>query len=154
APGQPPPPEFGAAGLTFTHDAGPVNEVTIAADSASFYSAGADKSVKAWKVASDNPVRNLPHPNIVDSVAFSKHGSILATGCHDGNVRLFDVAKGTQLRQIAAHTKPQPVPVYCLAFTPDGKQLASGGMDQAVRLWDVATGNMVREFKPYAEKTF
>ena len=43
-PGQPPPPEFGSPGLTFTHEAGAVNDVAIAADNATFYSAGSDKT--------------------------------------------------------------------------------------------------------------
>jgi WD40 repeat protein len=152
-PGQPLPAEFGQPGLAYTHDAA-ANDVTIAADNATFYSASADKTVKVWKLASDNPVKNLPHPQNVDSIAFNKDGTILATGCHDGNVRLFDVAKGTQLKQIAAHTKPAPVAVYGVAFSPDGKTVASAGYDQALRLWDVTTGNMVREFLPYKEKTF
>ena len=32
----------------------------------------------------------------------------LATGCHDGTVRIWDVAKAQQLRQIDAHNKTQP----------------------------------------------
>jgi WD40 repeat protein len=147
------PPEFGSAGLTHTHDAA-ANEGVIAADSATFYSAGADKSVKVWKLASDNPVKNFPHPNIVDSIAFNKDGTILATGCHDGNLRLFDLAKATVLKTIAAHTKPAPVAIYSVAFSPDGKTIASAGYDQAIRLWDATTGNVVREFLPYKEKTF
>jgi WD40 repeat protein len=87
---------------------------------------------------------------------------VLATGCHDGKVRLWDVAKAQQLREIAAHTLPppaagqpaQPGPVYCLAWTPDGKQVLSGSLDHSAKLWDAASGNLVRELKGYKEKDF
>src|SRR4029078_13026818 len=72
-PGQPLPPEFGSPGLTHKHE-GAANDVVIAADNATFYSTGADKTVKMWRLASDNPTRSLSHPNIVDCLAFSKDG--------------------------------------------------------------------------------
>ena len=42
-------------------------------------------------------------------VAFNPAGTQLVTGCHDGNVRIWDVAKGQQLRQITAHTVPMKI---------------------------------------------
>src|SRR5262249_8507351 len=94
------------------------------------------------------------HPNFVDAVAFNPAGTQLATGCHDGAVRIFDVAKGQQLRQINAHTQPQPAPGYCVAWTSDGKQLVSRSLDKSLKLWDATSGNLVREFKAFKEKDF
>jgi WD40 repeat protein len=153
-PGQPLPEEFGRPGLVYAHDDA-VNDVTVAADGVTIYSGGADKTVKVWKIAGDIPARNLGHPGIVDAVAFNPAGTLLATGCHDGNLRLFDVAKGTQLRQIQAHTTPvPPKAIYCVAFTPDGKFVLSGSEDQTLKLWDASNGNLVRTFKAYKEKEF
>jgi WD40 repeat protein len=90
----------------------------------------------------------------VDAVAFSPKADLLATGCHDGAVRLWDVAKGNQVRQINAHTMPQPNPVYAVAWSPDGKQLASASLDQSLKLWDATSGALVKEFKKYDEKAF
>src|SRR5262249_47237984 len=79
-------------------------------------------------------------------------GTLLATGGHDGTVRLWDVAKGQQVRQINAHiAPPQPAPVYGVAWSPDGKQLASCSYDRSIKLWDATTGNLVREFKGYKD---
>jgi WD40 repeat protein len=157
-PGQPPPAEFGRVLQTFAHD-GPAHDLAFAADSATLYSAGADRTIKQWRIASEVPTRTFPHPREVDAVAFDPKGTILATGCHDGNVRLFDVAKGAVLKDIKAHP-PAPPPtnepnaVYCVAWNPSGTQVISGSKDASLKLWDAATGNLVREFRAFKEKEF
>jgi WD40 repeat protein len=157
-PGQPLPADFGKPMQTFRHAA---VGVAFAPDSVSLYSAGNDKTIKLWKLASAGPVKNFGHPNLVDAVAFSPSGTQLATGCHDGKVRLFDVAKGQAIKEINAHPTPPPgspqgtppgSPVYCLAWSPDGMQLLSGSNDHSLKLWDVTSGSLVREFKGYDEK--
>ena len=105
-PGQPVPAEFGRPLQGYAHD-GAALDVVFAADNATIYSAGADKAVKQWRLAAEVPTKTFPHPREVDAVAFDPKGTILATGCHDGNVRLFDLAKGTVLKDIKAHP-PQP----------------------------------------------
>jgi WD40 repeat protein len=87
-------------------------------------------------------------------VAFNPPATQLATGCHDGTVRIWDVAKGQQLKQINAHTTPAVAPVYCVAWTPNGKQIVSGSLDKSLKLWDATSGSLVREFKAYKEKEF
>ncbi|MCC6418954.1 MAG: hypothetical protein IT429_12030 [Gemmataceae bacterium] len=145
-PGQPPPETFLRPLQTFAHTAG-ATDVVFANDNATLYSAGLDRAVKAWKVAADTPVRNLPHPNIVDTVAFHPTAPLLASGGHDGKVRFFDLVKGAQVREIKAHPKQNETMVYAVAFSPDGKHLASAGYDHTIKLWDAGTGALVREFK-------
>jgi WD40 repeat protein len=155
-PGQPVPAEFGKPLTTYTHGAA-AHEVVFAADSVTFYSASADKTIKQWKFASDAPVKNFGHPNLVDAVAFDKTSALLATGCHDGKVRIFDMAKGAVQKEINAHPGAPPAgpaAVYCVAWSPDGKQVVSGSLDHSLKLWDAASGNLVREFKAYKEKDF
>jgi WD40 repeat protein len=149
--GQPLTADFGKVIQTATLGAG-VTDVVFAPDNVTYYSSSLDKTVKAWKFASDNPTKSLAHPNYVDAVAFNKEGTLLATGSHVGTVHIWDVAKGTQLRQIAAHATPAPSPVYCLAWSPDSKQVASGSLDHSLKLWDANAGTLVREFKGYKEK--
>jgi WD40 repeat protein len=87
-------------------------------------------------------------------VAFNKDGTLLATGCHDGKVRIHDIAKAALQKEINAHPgmpqpgMPQPVPgaVYCVAWSPDGKQVVSGSLDHTLKLWDATSGALVREF--------
>ncbi len=121
--------------------------MVFAADNVTLWSAGTDKMVRGWKVAGDTPVRNFPHPNHVDSVAFHPTAPTLASGGHDGKVRFFDLVKGVQLREINAHSTKDATMVYSVVFSPDGKQLASAGYDGIVKLWDANTGALIREFK-------
>jgi WD40 repeat protein len=148
-PGQPTPADFGKVGQTYTHTQA-ATDVTFAADNVTLFSSGVDKMVKAWRFAADAPTRNFAHPNFVDAVAFHPTSPLLATGCHDGTVRIWDLAKNAQVRQINAHTTPTPpAPVYGVAWSPDGKQLVSSSFDKTLKLWDAASGNVVREFKAY-----
>jgi WD40 repeat protein len=78
----------------------------------------------------------------------------LATGCHDGKVRFFDLVKGAPLREINAHPKPNATMIYAVAFSPDGKLLASCGFDNSVKVWDAPNGSLVREIKAFDEKAF
>jgi WD40 repeat protein len=132
-----------------------VQDLVFAADNATLYTASLDKAVHVWKLASPVPTRNFPHPNNVDSVAFQPNGTLLATGGHDGKVRLFDLVKNVQLKEITAHVdKTVPNTIYTVTFTADGKQLITSSFDNSLKLWDVASGNLIREFKAHKLKDF
>jgi WD40 repeat protein len=145
-PGQPLAPTFLSPMQTFAHGDG-ATDLVFAADNATLWSGGTDRTVRTWKVAADAPVRNFPHPNIVDTVAFHPTAPLLASGGHDGKVRFFDLVKGVQVREINAHPTPNATMIYGIAFSPDGNQLASGGYDNVLKLWDVNKGTLIREFK-------
>src|SRR5262249_33270968 len=112
------------------------------------------KSIKAWKVASEAPTMNFAHPREVLSAAFNPQGTMLATGCGDGQIRIFDVPKKTLLRQIAVLTKPPDTAIYNVAWSPDGKQVVTGTIDNSMKLYNAETGALVREFKAYKVKEF
>jgi WD40 repeat protein len=148
------PAEFGKPAQTYP-DAGAVAAVVFDGKGETFYSGSADKAIQVWKFAADTPTKNFQHPAIVDVVAFNPAGTQLATGCHDGRVRIFDVAKGSVVREIQAHVvMNKPSAVYCLAWTADGKQLISGSEDRSLKLWNAADGKLIREFKGYEDKKF
>src|SRR5262249_41942073 len=90
-PGQPTPDDFGKQVQQFSHG----DAVTAAAfaDKGELFTSSADKTVRQWKVAANVPTRNFQHPNLVDAVAWSPDGKLLATACHDGILRVFDVEK-------------------------------------------------------------
>lgn len=106
---------------------------------------------EAARQAANKGPRSFGHALMVNSVAFDPSGKFLATGCHDGNLRIWEVAKGQNTKAITAHvqTQPQQVqhPIYAVAWMPDGKQVLSASFDRSMKLWDVASGNLVREFK-------
>jgi WD40 repeat protein len=76
------------------------------------------------------------HSARISALAFSPDGNLLASGSDDHTIKLWDVATGTELRELRGHLAE----VYTLAFAPSGRVLASGSFDTSIRFWDVATG--------------
>ncbi|KAL5344830.1 hypothetical protein ACLOAV_010227 [Pseudogymnoascus australis] len=76
------------------------------------------------------------HKGWVSSIAFSPHGTMLASASDDGTIRLWDSATGTHKHTLDGHKGP----VRLIAFSPHGTMLASASADGTVRLWDPATG--------------
>lgn len=96
-------------------------------------------------------VRTFTHPEVVWRATFSPDGRIVATGCGDHVIRLWDAAQGKELRTLPVENGG----AVGLAFSPDGKTLASapGGnvKEQVLRLWDVETGRILRTFEGHAD---
>jgi len=70
-------------------------------------------------------------------VAFSPNGKLLAAGCGDGTVRLWNPATGRPVATLHATSTQRLAPA--VAFSPDGKLLITGEGDGTVRAWNPAT---------------
>ena len=104
-PAQPPPKDFLTPVQSFT-TADLLSDFTIAADNASIYSAGQDKAMHVWKLASPAPTRSFNYGTNVDAVAFQPNSNLLPAPLgHDGKLRLFDLAKNAQVKDITAHIR-------------------------------------------------
>lgn len=76
------------------------------------------------------------HSNVVNSVAFSPDGQILASGSSDNSIILWDIATGQPIGEpLKGHTGF----VTSVAFSPDGGTLVSGSIDKKIILWNVQT---------------
>src|SRR5262249_38861394 len=80
----------------------------------------------------------------------------LAEVAMEGNVRLWDVATGKEIRTIgkpldeivppggkAPKRMRVPIGIVSVAFSANGKVLATAGFDQVIRLWDTGTGKEI-----------
>jgi eukaryotic-like serine/threonine-protein kinase len=91
----------------------------------------ASGDVQLWDTASGAPIGEpLHHRSRLGEVVFHPDGSVFATGCPDGSVRLWDAAGlpvGPPMDNAGA--------VEVLAFSPDGRRLAASGSDGRLRCW-------------------
>jgi hypothetical protein len=83
------------------------------------------------------------HQESVWSVCYSPDGKLVASAGPDRLVKIWDVASGKCLREMAEHTEA----ISALAFSPDGTTLVSAGDDKRLVLWDIGTGAVVRTFE-------
>ena len=91
--------------------------------------------MQIWDPANGKELFKMPgHKGMVNAVAFSKDGRMLASVGDDGDVQVWDPASGRLMRRLGRHAKP----ARALAFAPDGKTLATGGDDNQLLLWDVS----------------
>ncbi len=84
----------------------------------------------------------LSAPGALGFPRFSPDGSLLAAGCTDSTVRVWDFHTG-QLRQtLRGHESYAVAPGN---FSPDGRRLVTGSWDKTARVWDLATGQCLHK---------
>ena len=119
---------------------------------------GAPTPLKIWEVASRRLIRRLNGPrNYCVSLDFSRDGTLLASGSHDGTATLWSTATWIKLQTLENQDKDSlyaqsgaPAMVEDVAFSPDGKTLAMASREGSVQLWDVATGKHLETLKGHS----
>jgi eukaryotic-like serine/threonine-protein kinase len=104
-------------------------------------SAGFDKTVKLWDLATGREVLTLHgHADLVSHVVFSPDGRRLASASEDGTVMIWDATPPAENPDPRIRTlRGLQGVVYGVAFSPDNRYLASGGMDNTAKVWDART---------------
>jgi WD40 repeat protein len=123
---------------------GEVTSVAVCSDGEHFVSGSVDHTVCVWRQGQYNPQMTLRHQSPVRVVACSPVGAILAVGCADGKIILYDLMD--KEHQPLVCKDEHRGPVTALAFSPDGNYLVSGGEDTAIFLWNPASGTMLYPF--------
>ena len=67
------------------------------------------------------------------SVSVSRDGRLVAAGCRDGIIRIWDVQTGYLVERLRGHRNW----VRSVAFTPDDRGLISGSYDRRIKRWDL-----------------
>jgi WD40 repeat protein len=100
---------------------------------------GEGQTAQLWDTASGKCVQALSHDEVVRCAAFGRDGAVLATGCLNGSVRLWETASGKPLGFQVRHAQI----VQTVALSPDGRFVLTGSMDRSARLWSVATQELI-----------
>ncbi len=110
-----------------------IAHVAVSFDGSALVSSGWDNTAHLYKLGGKDPASWARLEGSLSGVAFSPDGKLLATGCSDTRVLLWDLtgAKPKQKHGLAGH-KNRP---FSLAFAPTGKMLASGCFEPILRLW-------------------
>ncbi len=95
------------------------------------------KSVAVLDTDNGRVVANLPHPEPVTSIGWHPDGRVLAAGCTDHKIYLWDVAREqTAMPPLEGHSGY----ISTVGFNHAGDRLASHDWDHSLRLWDARTG--------------
>jgi WD40 repeat protein len=103
------------------------------------------------------PIVLQGHAGIVKSLAFSPNGKLLASGGHDGMVRLWKLLDNNNTNTNTNNTnniasscrvlEGHESFITSVVFSLDGATLASASYDGSIRLWNVANGQCIRTFR-------
>jgi transcription initiation factor TFIID subunit 5 len=118
------------------HDSS-VNQLAWHPNGAYLFSAsdGEDKSIRMWAFATGDCVRVFTgHTEMMSALQCSPNGRILASADIGGNIILWDIEAGKQIKRCRGHAKGG---IWSLSFNVETTVLCSGGADGTVRIWDV-----------------
>ncbi len=121
----------------------------VSADGRLLYSAGADRKLRVWDLATGQEVRRLPTDGLKrwpPLAAVAPGGKLLALLADQRSVVLADAETGEEVRRLVGRPSmaPEERGVRGAAFTADGRTLAVWG-DQKAHVWDVGSGKELRE---------
>ena len=114
-----------------------------------------DNQIEIWDIASEKKISTLEGPeelpftkNVVEVLALSSDGRLLATGSMNSEVRLWHTDTGTQIHTLQKHMTDSEEwnDTTALTFSPDDRMLACGNEDSTVQLWDITTGESIAVF--------
>jgi WD40 repeat protein len=102
---------------------------------------GTGSLCEIYDLKTGKKVRELEgHDRSVTGAVLAPDGKTLITSDYGGNVRVWDVAAGKELRKWKAEGSVRQL-------SPDGKTLAGTGRGGFPRLWDVASGKALHEYE-------
>ena len=113
-----------------------VRSVSVDVSNDFFVSAGNDRLIKVWDLASGRLKLSLTgHTHSIRAVAMHPRLSYLFSASEDNTVRCWDLETNRVVRTYHGHLSG----VYSLALHPTLDVAVSGGRDGTVKIWDIRT---------------
>lgn len=129
------------------HDAA-VHAVAFHPDQRRAVSAGADRSLLLWDLASGQPLRRfLGHAGAVYAVDVSPDGGKLLSASADGAVILWDAETGREIQRLSGHAGA----VRQSRFLAYGDAALTAGDDGCLLLWDLPTGSIRARWQEHSQ---
>ncbi len=141
---------------------GAINGVAFSPDGKTIAATSSSGTVFVWDLEKKAPPRGLTEckgpvtasgqaaSGQVSAVAFSPKEPLLAAGCEDGVVRIWDFRQGSVVRRLEGHAKA----VWAVAYSPDGKRLATGSDDMTARIWTLSENPQWIELKGHTDSVW
>ena len=109
---------------------------------------GKDMTCRVVKVYDGTTLFKLPHPNDVTAALF--FGKYIATGCEDGQLRIWSLLDGSLVQEGTGHTRR----INCIAFQAKHADLFTASDDCTARLWPTNISRKeIRPFRTFRKHT-
>ena len=100
-----------------------------------------DGKLRLWNVATGNPLTGeLPHPGIIQSMAFSADDRFVVTASVDHRVRVWNVGDGSL--HAAIEVGESGMSINWIAISPTDLVGLSGCGESKARLWNLESGEV------------
>jgi WD40 repeat protein len=119
---------------------GPTWQVAFSPDGRTLASAGADRSVRLWDLASERIIQEFSgHPAPVMGVTFRPDGDSVVAACDDGTVKVWDRNTGKATFEFRDELLAYPAGCF---FSLDARRLGWACLDGFIHVWDTTTGRL------------
>ncbi|KAK1786294.1 hypothetical protein P4O66_017995 [Electrophorus voltai] len=121
----------------------------VSSDRKHFATVSLDFTLKVWSSKKHKQEASFMSPSPLNCVTFDPEGALLAVGCWDGAVRMWDWLKQEKRMALSGHQ----CSVRSVAFSPSSSLLCSGCLAGEVRLWSLPGGVCVGNYVAHRGST-
>lgn len=120
-----------------------IQAMTLSADGTTLYTAGAERRVRVWDIASGVQRFTIEiEDRGVQALAIHPDGGQVLVGTSGGRLVVYSTTDGSVINRFAGH----PQSIQSVAFSPDGSTVLSTSFDGTLRVWDMETGFEIRRY--------